>query len=266
MDDISPTQPHGAFRPYGLFSLALSLVGASVIAVLTLALTLVLTAAVVYLLSGQPYLHALITVGLVMIQPSQLGGLTTGIFLSACAIFLAGIVGLWAMARLRAGRAWPLLLAWTPFRADRVYRRLLLAAMAYGLGASLALGDLNLVSKIWFVMPESPLAVVAHFALGVILWPLFDELLFRGWIYTALRARFGFAAALWTTAILFALANALLFALAHWDPTHLYALAILLLGLVLGYVRERTGSVRATTLVHMIYTLSEFALTFLGNV
>ena len=130
--------------------------------------------------------------------------------------------------------------------------------MAYGLGASLALGHFNPVSKTWFSMPESPLALMVGFALVVILAPLSEELLFRGWIYTALRSRFGFAAALWATAILFALA--------HWEPTHLYAVVILPIGLVLGYLRERTGSTRATTLFHMIYNFSALALSFLGKV
>ena len=258
MDDTIPTQPQGAFRPYGLFGLVLSLAGASVIASVTLSLGAGLTALVIYLLLGWPYLHDLIKAGLDMTQTGRLEDLATAGFVMGSAVYIAGIIGLWAMAWLRAGRAWPLLLAWTPFRADRAYWWLLIAAMAYGLGASLALAYLSPVSKTWFVMPASPVAVVAAFALVVILAPLSEELLFRGWIYTALRARFGFATALWTTA--------LLFALAHWDPTHLYAMAILPLGLVLGYLRERTGSVRATTLFHMIYNSSALALSFLGKV
>ena len=258
MDDTIPTQPQAAFRPYGLFGLVLSLAGASVIASLSLSLSAGLAALVIYLLLGWPYLHDLIKAGLDLTQTGRLEDLAMAGFVGGCALYIAGIVGLWTMAWLRAGRAWPLLLAWTPFRADRAYWWLLIAAMAYGLGASLALAYLSPVSKTWFVMPASPVAVVAAFALVVILAPLSEELLFRGWIYTALRARFGFAAALWATAILFALA--------HWDPTHLYALAILPLGLVLGYLRERTGSVRATTLFHMIYNSSALALSFLGKV
>ena len=255
MDDTVSSQPQGAFRPYGLFGLALSLVGASVIAGLALSLSLILMAAGVYLLFGWPYLHDLIKAGLDMTQSSRLEDLTTAGLVAGCAVYLAGIVGLWAMARMRAGRAWPLLLAWTPFRADRVYWRLLLAAMAYGLGASLALGHFSPSAKTLLAVPDSPFAIMAAVALVVILAPLSEELLFRGWLYTALRWRFGFRAALWATA--------LMFALAHWESTHLYALAILPIGLVLGYVRERTGSAAATTLFHMIYNSSGLALTFL---
>ena len=245
-------------RPYGLFGLVLSLACVGVIASLALSLATGLAAMAVYLRFGWPYLQGLIKAGLDLTQTDRLEDLTTAGLVLGSAIYIAGIVGLWAMARLRAGRAWPLLLAWTPFRADRAYWWLLIAAIAYGLGASLALSYFNPVSKTWFAIPDSPLAVVAAFALVVILAPLSEELLFRGWIYTALRWRFGFAAALWSTAIIFSLA--------HWDPTHLYALAILPMGLVLGYVRERTGSTKATTLFHMIYNSSTLALSFLGKV
>ena len=258
MDDMIPHQPEGAGRPYGLFGLLLSLVGASVIATSALSLAMVLAGLVVYLWFGWPYLHDLVKAGLDMTQSSRMEDLTAAGLVLGSAVYVAGMVGLWAMARLRAGRSWPLLLAWTPFRADRLYWWLLIAAMVYGVGASLALAYLSPASKTSFAIPDSPLAVMAAFALIVILAPLSEELLFRGWIYTALRWRFGFAPALWGTA--------LLFAVAHWESTHLYALAILPMGLVLGYVRERTGSTKATTLFHMIYNSSGLALTFLGKV
>ena len=258
MDETFSSQPQSAVRPYGLVGLALSLVAVSVISGLALFLFLALTAAGVYLRFGWPYLHDLIKAGLDMTQSSRLEDLTTAGLVAGCAVYLAGIVGLWAMARLRAGRAWPLLLAWTPFRADRAYWWLLLAAMAYGLGASLALRHFSPSVKTLWAIPDSPFAIMAALVLVVILAPLAEELLFRGWLYTALRWRFGFAAAFWATS--------LLFAVAHWESTHLYALAILPIGLVLGHVRERTGSVRATTLFHMIYNLSGLALTFLGKV
>ena len=258
MDDTIPTQPQDAFRPYGLFGLVLSLAAAGVIASLALSLSAGLAALVIYLLLGWPFLHDLIKAGLDMTQTGRLEDLATAGFVVGSAVYIAGIAGLWAMAWLRAGRAWPLLLAWTPFRADRAYWWLLIAAMAYGVGASLALAYLSPASKTSFAIPDSPLAVMAAFALIVILAPLSEELLFRGWIYTALRWRFGFSAALW--------ASAIIFALAPWESTHLYAVVILPIGLVLGYLRERTGSTRATTLFHVIYNFSALALSFLGKV
>ena len=258
MDEAISHQPQAEIRPYGLFGLALSLVGVSVIASLALSLPAALAGLVLYLLFGWPILHDHIKAVLDLTQPGRLEDLTRVGLVLGSAIYLAGVLALWAVARLRAGKTWPLLLAWTPFRADRVYWWLVLAAVAYGLGASLALGHLSPATKSGLAIPDSPLVAGVGFALIVILAPLAEELLFRGWIYTALRWRFDFATALWATAIIFALA--------HWESTHLYALAILPMGLVLGYVRERTGSTRATTLFHMIYNFSGLALSFLGNV
>ncbi len=258
MDHAIPLESAPEPRPYGLFGLVFSLAAVCVIASLALSLATGLAALMVSVLFGWPYLHELIKAGLDLTQSGRLEDLTAAGLILGSAIYMAGIFGLRVMAQVRAGRAWPLLLAWTPFRADRVYWWLVVAAMAYGLGASLALGYLHPAAKTWFAIPDSPLAVVSAFILVVVLAPLSEELLFRGWIYTALRWRFGFAAALW--------ASAIPFAIAHWESTHLYALAILPMGLVLGYVRERTGSVRATTLFHMIYNFSGLALTFLGKV
>ena len=258
MDRVTPIESAPEPRPYGLFGLVFSLAAICMIASLALSLTTGLAALSVYLLFGWPYLHELITAGFDLTQTGRLEDLITVGLVLGSAVYIAGMLGLRVMAQVRAGRAWPLLLAWTPFRADRLYWWLVAAAMAYGLGASLALGYLHPSAKTSFAIPDSPFAAVSAFFLVVILAPLSEELLFRGWIYTALRWRFSFAVALWATAILFAIA--------HWEATHLYALAILPMGLVLGYVRERTGSTKATTLFHMIYNFSGLALTFLGKV
>ena len=75
-------------------------------------------------------------------------------------------------------------------------------------------------------------------------------------IYTGLRPRLGFA---WTLGI-----TSALFALGHWEKTHLYAAAVLPVGLALGWVREKTGSTRATALFHALYNLTGWLLTYLA--
>jgi membrane protease YdiL (CAAX protease family) len=55
------------------------------------------------------------------------------------------------------------------------------------------------------------------------------------------------------------------FAAAHWAGTPLYSLAILPIGFVLGVIREKTGSSRATTLCHALYNFLMWGLTFLGK-
>ena len=139
-----------------------------------------------------------------------------------------------------------------------IYWGLVLASILYQLGASLVVAYVYPPAKDWVSIPDSSSGLAIAFLMIVVLAPLAEELLFRGWLYTALRWRFGFGAALWTTAILFAVA--------HWESTHLYALAILPMGLVLGYVRERTGSARASTLFHMLYNFFGLTISFVWKV
>ena len=229
MEDVIRIEAKPDPRPYGLFGLLLSLggIGGIVLVVLALGLAPLLANGVEYVL------------------------------ILGCALYLAAIFAIWAMARLRAGPAWALLVGWTPCRLDRTFWALLAASIAYGPMASLVVNYFNPAFKPMFTLPDDLSGIAAGLFLVVVLAPLSEELLFRGWIYTALRWRFGFSAALW--------ASAIIFALAHWESTHLYALVILPIGLVLGYLRERTGSTRATTLFHMIYNFSGLALSFLGK-
>ena len=258
MDNVILTQMQPDPRPYGLFGLIISLAGLALIATAALALGLGVIALGDFLLHGWPHLLDSFRMVAALPQGANMEDLTKlGIVLGA-AIYVSAILALWAMARLRAGKGWPLLLGWTPFEADRTYWALLLTSLVYGPLASLVVGYFHPAAKKWFVVPDSPWGLGLAFFLVVVLAPLAEELFFRGWLYTALRWRFGFAGALWTTAILFALA--------HWESTHLYALAILPMGLVLGYLRERTGSTRATTLFHMLYNLSGLALSILAKV
>ena len=92
--------------------------------------------------------------------------------------------------------------------------------------------------------------IVANLAL---LAPVAEELLFRGWLYTALRARFRF---IWSF-----LATAALFAAMHWDANHRHMLLVLPLAAALGLLRETTGSIKPTVLLHAVYNLVIIAIT-----
>jgi len=75
---------------------------------------------------------------------------------------------------------------------------------------------------------------------AVIAAPLGEELFFRGYVQSRLVARWGPAAGL--------VISSLLFAAAHMDVMH--ALAILPVGLVLGYIALRTGSIWTSMGIH----------------
>jgi len=83
--------------------------------------------------------------------------------------------------------------------------------------------------------------------------PFAEELLFRGALYGGLRARLG----PWPAAFL----SALFFAILHESPTIL--LPLFGLGVLLAWIYERTGSLAAPTLVHVLNNTLTLVLTSL---
>ena len=177
-------------------------------------------------------------------------------FLFGCAIYAAVLGALALASRWRWGGLWLWEMGWRPFRPGSAYWGFVAIVMAYGVGASLALSQFHATEHPVFSMPESWLGIGVSFLLIVVCAPLAEEWMFRGWIWAALRPR-GFRVTLWTTA--------LVFAAAHWGGTPFYSLAILPIGLVLGLLREKSGSTQATTLCHALYNFLMWGLTFLGK-
>jgi sodium transport system permease protein len=89
------------------------------------------------------------------------------------------------------------------------------------------------------------------YLLVAVIPPICEELLFRGFLFSALRARFG---DLWTV-----LLTAFLFGLLHLEPQRIPATA--LAGVALGYVRLRTGSIAAPIFFHVAYNAMLFDLS-----
>jgi len=98
---------------------------------------------------------------------------------------------------------------------------------------------------------RASLIIVMFFA--VVLGPIFEELFFRGFLFPLLAKTFGAAAG-----VLF---SALPFALLHgaqnrwaWQPVTLVGIA----GVAFGFVRSRTGSTAAATILHSSFNLTQF--------
>lgn len=96
------------------------------------------------------------------------------------------------------------------------------------------------------------LAVVALFA--VVLGPLFEELLFRGFFFALVRRLAGAWAAIFGAAIPFALLHGVQY---EWSWQHL--LLVGFAGVVFGFARYRTGSTAASALLHAGYNFTFFA-------
>jgi membrane protease YdiL (CAAX protease family) len=172
-------------------------------------------------------------------------------------IYGAIIVAILAFAHWRGGQAWRELVAWRPLAVgigDRWLWAIVIAAALYSLAASFVLGQVDQQSHLAFKLPSDAAASLTLVTLAVIIAPVTEELLFRGWIYTGLHHRLG----VWPALIL----SSAMFALAHYEDTHYYALAVFPVGLALGGMRERAGSIKAPILFHAFYNLTAVVLTF----
>lgn len=174
-------------------------------------------------------------------------------------VYAALSAAVMAAARFRGDRCWRDLLGWHPwhpFRAERLFWVVAAAAIAYSLAADAIISHYYPPSRDWVTLPKGPLWIALFVVLAVVMAPLTEELLFRGWLYTALRAKIGVIAGVLVTAVLFALA--------HWEKSHLYALAVFPVGLALGFFRERTGSLMASMTFHAVYNGAALATLVFG--
>lgn len=91
-------------------------------------------------------------------------------------------------------------------------------------------------------LPKTPVYFLLQFVAVAIAAPIVEELLFRGYLQTALSSRFGAPVAI--------LLASFLFALVHMQP---YAIpALMLIGLTFGYLYHRTGSLKVNIALHVV--------------
>jgi membrane protease YdiL (CAAX protease family) len=94
----------------------------------------------------------------------------------------------------------------------------------------------------------------------VVLAPIAEEILMRGYLYTSLRAHWKFVPSLLVTSLLFGLAH-----LQSGDNGALIWMAALntfLLSIALVYLREKTGALYASIMVHSMNNFLAFAIHF----
>jgi membrane protease YdiL (CAAX protease family) len=178
-------------------------------------------------------------------------------FVLGSIVYGAIVAAVFLIARLRGGRGWRAYIAWRAFTPDRSYWLVALMGVIWGVGVGSLIEYLYPESKSWVTFPKGFIGGLVSFGLVVGLGPLCEEALFRGWLYTRLRPRLGFLA---TLAI-----SAILFALAHWEKSHLYAAAVFPVGVLLGHVRERSGSMKATFAFHGFYNLAGWILAMFAS-
>lgn len=172
------------------------------------------------------------------------------------AAYCGVLVATLAAARLRGGReVWSQLLA--AGRARWAVRGAFVVSLAT-LGYAVSFTLIQVVGRERHLLTLGPTDFVLLGTLVtnlVILAPLAEELFFRGWVYTALRTRWGFLPSFLVTAAAFVAI--------HWDPNHRHMLRVLPLALGVGLLREMTGGIRPGLALHAAYNGVIVAITLI---
>jgi membrane protease YdiL (CAAX protease family) len=101
--------------------------------------------------------------------------------------------------------------------------------------------------------PQLPLRIMIVFV-AVIIAPLLEEMLFRGFIQTAIRSFFNIRNSAWPAIA----ASSVFFAIMHENPGHWPALFVL--GVCLGYSYEKSGSLFRPIFIHLFFNVSSVAI------
>ncbi len=143
----------------------------------------------------------------------------------------------------------------TTFRLQSVSLRTLRDALLIGLGITVLIDELYSLLELVFPLPESIAQGMGFFTFSngseallvilgaVVIAPLVEEMVFRGFFQQQLEQVYRNA----TVAVLL---SSLLFTILHFNPW--WSLQIYILGLVLGYLAWRTGSIWPPIVIHAI--------------
>ena len=151
-----------------------------------------------------------------------------------------------------------------PFWAALGWRRLAPGRFLFaGLGLALFVQLLRLPSANKLPIErlfENAEAAYLLAAFGILVAPLIEEILFRGFIFVAVERSCGVGHAVWISALLFGLVHVP--QLVGGIPQ---MVAILGVGLVLGWVRAATRSLAASYFIHLGYNTTLFGILFIAT-
>jgi uncharacterized protein len=158
-------------------------------------------------------------------------------------------------ARLKDGSDWAARLALARVGGRRMsIAAIVITTVAYGAAATLTMMLMRDSRPAVIGSTDIPLLAAISFNL-VVLAPIAEELLFRGWLYTGLRRTLAFLPSFLITAAAFAAI--------HWDAAHHRVFLVLPLAVALGLLRELTGSIKPTIVLHATYNLVIVLITLL---
>ena len=125
--------------------------------------------------------------------------------------------------------------------------------IGYGIGYELAFGVPELDTDIGVDWGSGPVALGLAVISTVIIAPIAEELMFRGYLLDSIRKMHGDRVAV--------VISAIIFGLVHFEPYTIGMAAIG--GLVYGYIRVRTGSLWPSIVGHMIWNGFALIVTYL---
>jgi membrane protease YdiL (CAAX protease family) len=175
------------------------------------------------------------------------------------------IVYLYVTVRSRNAPFWRSV-GWRPLRPSASPRVLL---YAFCLASGVAMGALAELGSFAFrTKAKLPIEALFHdrrgilwlMAIGILLAPAVEETIFRGYLYPVLARSFGVEGGILLTGLLFGMMHAPQL----WGGWGQIAV-IALVGIVLTYVRARTGTVLASWLLHVGYNTFLFAGFFIST-
>ncbi|MGH9775129.1 MAG: lysostaphin resistance A-like protein [Candidatus Acidiferrales bacterium] len=177
------------------------------------------------------------------------------VFLSVAILFYLFIV-----IRLRCGVPFWKTIGWRNLEPFHISRRLTYPALVFG-GAFLAVliqfasapfeKKVKLPIEQYFQDPHSALMLML---MGLLIAPLFEETIFRGYIYPVIARRFGIGSGIFVTGTLFGLMHAVQL-WGGWMQIFL----LIVVGIVFTYARAAFRSVLASYLLHVSYNGFLFA-------
>ena len=192
------------------------------------------------------------------LQPADLSGVEQILMQAFLNLVIVGFI----LFMIRVVHDQPILESLRWVQKDKFHVRPLASA-----GAFLALTVL-IVSSFFPASSESPLeklltttaSIIVFVIFGIAVAPLMEEIIFRGFLYTGLADVFSPGVAVPVTAVLFAALHVSQLR-GNWPAV----LLILAVGYVLTLVRQRTGSLIPSVIMHTAYNTMIFGISALGE-
>jgi membrane protease YdiL (CAAX protease family) len=172
---------------------------------------------------------------------------------SQALLSLAVLAFLWLLVRSRGTAPfWPAL-GWRAFSSKTPHAALAVRCILGGATLAIVIQAASYYAGTKASVPMEDFfrdrpSVLMMMALGILVAPLIEETLFRGCIYPVIARSFGMPVGILVTSMLFGMAHSLQLAGA-WNQVAL----VTVVGIVLTYIRARTGTVLASFLVHFGY-------------